>query len=548
MPQTREHLTICRLLGVTVGAVVVTKVDRVEPEWLTLVVDDVRAIVRGTFLEERPVVPFAAGDATARAAVLALVDDLAAEVGAAASDPRVDRPAVLPFDRAFSVSGFGTVVTGTLQSGVLRVGDEVVLHPGGIGGRVRGLEVHGARVEVATPGHRVAVNVPQISPATRAGVLVHPDGPRPASMIDATFTPAPGLPEPLVDGAKGLVHIGTERVECTVTLLSPAAGPEAPVQLRLGRAIAFLPGSRFVLRGFRAWPGRPELGLTLGGGRALAVSARRHRRGAEAAAMIDQLAASGVDGLVAWIGAHGEAGVEATTLGHALPWSRGALDRIARDALARGDLVRLPSGHLVASAALGALERTITTLLDALHASDPGCPGLSEPELASRARPDGRPELVACAVARLVDRAVLERVRARDGSSGLVARRGHRPPAAADPEVLDRVVAIFDAAGFAPPSARDLVGPDGAPAAPIVDALVKAGRLVRVGPDLIFASSTLNELETRVRRWFETHAWLEAQDLKELVQASRKFAIPLGEWLDRARVTVRVGDRRRLRG
>jgi len=547
MPQTREHLTICRLLGVAVGAVVVTKVDRVEAEWLALVIDDVRALVRGTFLEGRPIVPFGAGDAVARAAVLALVDALVAELALAADGARLDRPAVLPFDRAFLVQGFGTVVTGTLHAGVLRLGDEVVIHPGAHAARVRGLEVHGRPVEVATAGHRVAVNVPQVSADARAGTLVGPLGPRPTSMIDATFIAAPGLPEPVPDGARGLVHLGTERVEATLALLGPAGANGAPAQLRLARPLVFTAGAPYVLRGFRAWPGRPELGLTLGGGRALAPSARRHKRAAATADLTSSLAAGRPEAIVSWIAAHGEVGVEADALTAALPWSASALAELVSLAHARDELVRLPPATWVASSALGPLERALTAIVDVLHAADPSRAGLSDAELASRVRPEGRPELVAAVVARLVARGALERVGARAGGLGLVARRGYRPPAAADPAVLDRLVATFEAAGFAPPAPRDLVGPHGAPAGPLVEALVKAGRLVRVSADLVFAASTLAELERRTRRWFETHAWLEAQDLKEIVQASRKFAIPLGEWLDKARITVRVGDRRRLR-
>src|SRR5512138_894939 len=345
MPQTREHLDICRLLGVPRGLVAVTKSDLLPglgAGWLPLLEQDVREVTRGTFLEGAPIVPVSSAT---REGLDRLVAELAALAAEVAERP-ADGPAFLPIDRAFSLKGFGTVVTGTLLSGELREGDEVALLPAShaVGAlRVRSLQVHGAGTPRALAGQRTAVNLPGVEPAAirRGQVLVHPGVVPASAVLDAELTLLAAAPKPLRHRAKLLLHVGTAQVPATVALLDRgelAPGGTAFGQLRLGAPAAALPGQRFILRGFAALEGR---GKTVGGGRILAVAAPRRRRGRpETTARLDVLARGDPDARVeAVLELSGPAGLSLDALVGRTALSpravQGALDRLG----ARGGAV-----------------------------------------------------------------------------------------------------------------------------------------------------------------------------------------------------------------
>ncbi|MCA9513406.1 MAG: selenocysteine-specific translation elongation factor, partial [Myxococcales bacterium] len=363
MPQTREHLDICRLLGVRRGAVVLTKRDLVEPGFLELAQDDVREAVAGTFLEGAPIVPFAAGAPEDRARVAALVTELVgdAEDRGLLAARSGDRPFKLSVDRAFSMRGFGTVVTGTTGAGEIAVGDAVAVCSGAgeIAARVRGIELHGEAVARVGRGARAALNLAGIDHGEvhRGDVIATPGALRATSMIDATLTALGTLPEPLRDGARALLHVGTAQVEATVALLGAAAlapGATGWAQLRLAEPRVVLPGERFVLRGFDALPGH---GKTIGGGRALAASQRRHKRqSAEAVALCAAL--DGEDARAAaraWVAMAGEGGVATSALAPALPLD-GAAIAVAVPGLVADRELAEGGGRLYEAAALGRVE------------------------------------------------------------------------------------------------------------------------------------------------------------------------------------------------
>ncbi|HYQ80873.1 MAG TPA: selenocysteine-specific translation elongation factor, partial [Anaeromyxobacteraceae bacterium] len=291
MPQTREHLDICRLLGVPRGLVAVTKSDllpELGPDWLPLLTQEIQAAVRGTFLEGAPVVPCSARSGEGLPRLLEAIAALAREV----PERPADGPLFLPVDRAFTLKGFGTVVTGTLLSGAVAEGEAVALVPGPPGAaplRVRSVQVHGRPAPRALAGQRTAVNLPGVEAGAiaRGQVLTHPGVVPATSMLDAEVTLLGAAPQPLKHRARLLLHVGTTQVPGTVALLQGellAPGATGLAQIRLGEPVAALPGQRFILRGFRALEGR---GKTIGGGRVLALAPRRRRRGR--AADVDQL-------------------------------------------------------------------------------------------------------------------------------------------------------------------------------------------------------------------------------------------------------------------
>src|SRR5256712_2513006 len=289
MPQTREHLAILELLGVERGVVALTKRDLVDDELATLAGDDVRKTISGTPLAAAPLVEVAA---PTRFGLDDLVEALQKELGAL--EPRRDlgRPR-LPIDRAFTMPGFGAVVTGTLRDGYVAVGEEVEIVPQGLHARVRGLQTHRHKIEQAVPGSRVAMNLAGVDAASlrRGMVAVRPGTLRETSLLTTRLTVLAEASRPLLHDATVKVYLGTAEVVARVSVLDGAeiaAGESGWAQLRLAEPVAALGGDRFVLR----YPSPAE---TIGGGTIADVNARRLRRRAETVAALERDATGGED-------------------------------------------------------------------------------------------------------------------------------------------------------------------------------------------------------------------------------------------------------------
>src|SRR5205823_1324692 len=272
MPQTREHLEIVDLLEVRRGLIALTKIDLVDDDWLALVIQEVRTALRGTSLEDAGVVPVSALTGAGLPELAAALDGLLEE-----AEPRRDsgRPR-LPIDRVFTMSGFGTVVTGTLVDGTLHVGDELEVMPSGRRVRVRGLQRHNEKAESVGPGNRVAANLSgaEKHELARGDVLAPPGALRPARRVDARVRVLASAPRPVRHGASVLLHTGTAEVSCRVIVLEGdeiAPGAEGWAQLYLERPIAASAQDRFVLR-------LPSPATTLAGGVFVDVAPRKHAR------------------------------------------------------------------------------------------------------------------------------------------------------------------------------------------------------------------------------------------------------------------------------
>jgi selenocysteine-specific elongation factor len=531
MPQTREHFHICRLLGIERGLVALTKSDLADAEALALARLEVSELVQGSFLEGRPVLAVSAstgeGLADLRQALLALATE---------TPPRSrEGPLRLPIDRVFSLRGFGTVVTGTLVSGALAAGDEVEVLPSGLRARVRGLHVHGASVEQAAAGTRTAANLAgvEIGELVRGDVLVRPGTLRPTSMIDGELSLLPGT-RPLRDGARVRVHVASAEVPARVRLLGTEGlgpGEAALAQLRLERRAVAGRGDRLVLR---SW----SPAQTIGGVRVLDPQPPRRRRASWPAVQRVRDAASTTEAALAMIGETGPAGVEALALAARLTTP---LDRLLPSLAASPAVVALGQGPvwLVSRSALEALSEEAIAAVSRFHGDEPLRPAMPREEL--RARVFSRAP--APAFEHVLSKLVSSR-RLQAGPEGL-ARPDHAVRLA--PEEDEARVALLraaEAAGLAGVETRALAG--GARRDPrllerIAHVLVREGSLARIGDALLVHTSHLDAFKAEVRRRFPPGERLEVVAIKQLTGLSRKFVIPLLEYLDRERVTRRSG-------
>ena len=374
MPQTVEHLNIARLLGVTRGFCVLTKTDLVSADELALARADLAELVSGTFLANAPVIEASTMSGGG-------VDAVRESVAALAATPVAREPRTgfyLPLDRAFTLKGFGLVVTGTLRGAALRVGDDVELLPARRRATVRALQNHGRPVDVAEPGQRVAVNLRQMSKddVEHGAVLASPDSLTPTQRIDVELQLLADAPRVLRNGAVLRFLTGTTEANARLRLLDRrelAPGDAAFAQLTLDREIATPPNERFLVR-------RPSPPRTVGGGRILDVNPPRHRRfDARVKAQLETTASGDLERILAQrLDQAGSGGVLLTTLAADLGVSRTALDAT----VARLPAIAITADLVVAANAYDALLAGLVTALEQFHREEPFKKGLDAAKLA----------------------------------------------------------------------------------------------------------------------------------------------------------------------
>jgi selenocysteine-specific elongation factor len=556
MPQTREHLDICQLLGIQRGVVALTKADLVDGELRALALAELGEALAGTFLQEAPVIACSARSGEG-------LDALKLAIQAGLRDlPGKDAEGLLrlPIDRVFSMKGFGTVLTGTLWAGRLRAGDDVVALPplGGAAsvGKVRGVQVHGAAVAEARAGNRTAVNVTLDKEGLARGqVLARPGELEAGRLVDVRLRLLASTAKALKRRSRLLLHAGTAQTLATVTLLDAGAlepGQSALAQLQLDEPMLLEPGDRFILRGFAV---QRHYGTTVGGGVVLRTLGARLRRGtpellAELRQHEEAWATGDVERRVRLeVERAGGRGLSRAELLRRLPYGPrlvdAQLERLwAARAVLRYDKEREAS---IARSALTALADDAVAIVDAHHQAQPLQPGMAREELRSRLALDD---------ARLLH-AVLESLRA-DGRLAVerelvrlpsFAPQSERARAGLQP-LAERVLQLYSAAALAPPRATEAaltLGVDSKELTPALDLLVRGGSLVRI-QDLFFARPAVDDLRARLIAFLQAHSQISAQQFKELVGQSRKFSIPLAEYFDAEKVTMRVGEVRRRRG
>ncbi len=529
MPQTREHLDILRLLHVGAGIVVVTKRDLVDPDLLELALADIGETLQGTFLEGAPRIPVSAISGEGMPELLREIDRVAREVvvrDAAA-------PARLPVDRVFTKQGFGTVVTGTLFSGALREGDAVDVLPAGLKARVRGLQVHGGKRDTAQAGQRVAINLAFQGHADleRGEWLVSPGLLGPATVVDVQLELLPDAP-PFAHRERVRVHHGTAEAIGRVALLDRdelAPGEEAPAQLLLESPLVADFGDRFVIR-------RYSPAHTIGGGRVLHPRSRKARRRSEP--VLARLAAYRE-------GRHAEALDLALRDAELAPLSQAELERqvpySARAAAWRtleeaGALYKLEGGYVHAGA-VAELERRIGEVATAYLAAHPHRLGIGRETLQAELQvPPGR---LAHVLVEMAQRG------AASLTGKLVAPSGHAPSYAG--EAAPAKAGLDSRLGAALlADEADLLKDLPASAREILDDWAESGRIVRLGAGICATPDALEAIKEKVRGAFGREPELTAAQLRDALETSRKYLIPLLEHLDTTGFTRRQGDVRTL--
>jgi selenocysteine-specific elongation factor len=538
-PQTREHFDICKLLGIQRGIVVLTKSDAVDADVLGLTRLEVEDFVRGSFLEGAPIVAVSsktgAGLEALKGHLLKLTE------GVPGKD--LKRPVRLPVDRSFAMKGFGTVVTGTLIAGTLKVEDEVEIYPGGKRLRVRGLHSGGKHIAQAVAGQRTAVNLAGVEHREiERGMVLAPAGIFAATKrIDARITML-GSAKALKNRARVHFHQGTAETLAEVILLDRrtalAPGENDLAQLVLGEPVFLLPGDRFIFRQFSPVE-------TIGGGVVLDASGERHK--SKDPGVSDYLVALESRDRETILGAMLERASRGLTSGEILRrtgWTAGEIDTVAGKLVAAKRAWKVTKEPMLLASARMMTEcaTAIGQAVEEFHKTNPLLPGIPKQDLLGRFK-HSRVEVMEAALADLVQAKKLV-------VAGDVVRGAGREVALTADEAKAKglIEREFEVAGLTVPgfaAVLEKLPVDSARAQKILQILVREKVLVKIAADLIFHQTALVRLRELLIKYRKEHGeQLPIAAFKELTGVSRKYAIPLLEHLDRERVTRRVGDQR----
>jgi len=541
MPQTREHLAIIDLLQIPTGLVALTKIDIAsDPEWLTLVETDIRSTLSGTVLENSPIIRVSAKEKTGLDELLTTLVNILEEKPA-----RLDlgRPR-LSVDRVFSMSGFGTIVTGTLIDGILSIGDEVEILPSGAKGRIRGLQTHKKKEGKAVPGSRTAVNISGVAveDIQRGEVVTHPEQYQITRRVDAHLRLLKDISQPLKHNTEVKVFVGASETIATARVLGVDTlrpGMEGWIQLELRNPVVAVRGDHYILR-------RPSPAETLGGGVIVDHQPKgRHKR-------FDENVLKSLASLAA--GSPSEILMEAALALNVVPIkevvSRSRLEaepatQALTEVLKNGQLLQLEDGDLTINNDLlvvplshwNSLRDKATQIVSAYHHNTPLRRGIPREELKSRLKLSPR------VFNAMVNKLVAENALWSGG--GTVSIPGHEIKFDNNQQAKAQgLVRRFEANPYSTPSVKESLAEVGEE---VYNAMVELGTLKQLTADVVFRNEDYEDMVKKVRAFITENGQITVADARDLFGSSRKYVLALLEHLDATGVTMRDGDFRKLR-
>jgi selenocysteine-specific elongation factor len=544
MPQTREHFDICRLLGVSNGLVVITKTDLVDEEMLALVEDDAHELIAGSFLENAPLVSVS----SRTGAGMDQLKSRLVELGKRVPPRSKDFTTRLPIDRAFSMKGFGAVVTGTLISGQIKEGDELELLPLKVNVRVRGLQVHNKSVTEAHAGQRTAVNLAGIDTAQieRGMVLAPPGRLRPTQIIDVWIDVLPGASRPVRSRSRVRFHIGATEVLGRVRVLDGSQiepGRGGLAQLRLEAPVVAVHGDRFILRSYSP-------AETIAGGVIVDPFATKHR-GREMDHVLQLLRLLMRDERAAkfegFVRAAGIRGLRLSEVAAATGWTNEVLTNVSTEVQRNQSVIEV-GGLYIARDSLDRLRSALVAELERYHKREPLARGMLRETLREKVFTHSAPELFNGVLA------LLEAEGKVVSEKDIVRSSAHRVGLSdQDVALKNRIEQIYIAAGVEAPSLDEAMTKANVPAAQrtqarkLLQLLLDDRKLVRIQGEMFMHAKVIEDLKAKLHTYASQHEpdrLIDVPAFKDLAGVSRKYAIPLLEYFDRDQTTRRAGDKR----
>lgn len=544
MPQTREHFQILTMLEINKGIIVFTKRDMVDDEeWIELVKEDARSMVEGTFLEGAPEIEVSAHEniniEELKQLIVENIDDNALKNDS-------DQLFRLPVDRVFTISGFGTVVTGTLMEGTINVGDEMMVYPEGKVTKVRNIQVHNEQVQRAYAGQRTAINVGGMKKEEleRGSVLARKDGLEPTMMLDIKLKLFDDLDKTVLNGSRVHFYCGSSQVLGKIVLLdrdAAEAGDECYAQMRLEEEVALRMGDRFIIRFYSPL-------ITLGGGKILEVSPRKHKRNDERVLESLKIKDEGTKKEIADIIIKEKSSqlITAAQLAIKMKLSSEEAAAIIAELAEEGRVKIIRKDYLMHEEYLQMVNTFGKKLLDEYHAKNELSAGMIKEEFKSRLEQE----------LRLSDRKIIDDIMANMEGAGVI-RIGEKTVAAADfqirysPEMekmRGRILGIYRMARFEMPTVDEVLATekDTANAKHIIDALETQGELVRLSHQYYIDAQAYNWAFDELKKVVETNGQITLAEFRDIIGTSRKFAMAILDYLDNQKITRKVDDARVL--
>ncbi|UCE51102.1 MAG: selenocysteine-specific translation elongation factor [Desulfobacterales bacterium] len=543
MPQTREHMEICALLGIQYGMVVLTKIDLVDEEWLELALDDVREFIQGTFLEDSPIVPVSSVNGQGIPEFINTLDELSQKV------PERQPQSIfrLPIDRVFTMKGFGTVITGTLISGRVQVGESIEIYPAGITSKVRGIQVHNQSVQEAEAGMRTAINFQGLEKTAiqRGEVLSSPGALKSSYMVDVSLHFLNSNAKSIKNRSLVRFHTGTSEILGNLILLDReelSPGDTTVAQLRLNSPVALIREDRFVIRSYS--PVR-----TIGGGEVLNPIPQKHKRFKDnIVEELKNLSHQAPEEIISYyVNASGYQGISFSDLKIMTNLPEKQLESVLQNHLSKKTIIQADKENriYIHNNSLEKLKKNILNYLAKYHSAYPLKAGMPKEELKTKLPPALPAKLYNLSLNLMIkgNQIVQE--------ENTVRLATHTISLGADQaDVRDKILDTYLRSGLQPPYFKELsktldINPNRAK--DVLMHLVDEALIVKIKEDLYFHAKAIDELKKRLVEFLETKGEITTPQFKKMTGVSRKYVIPLAEYFDAKNVTLRVGDFRKLR-
>jgi len=543
MPQTREHMEICALLGVRHGLIAMTKTDMVDEEWLELALEDIREFSQGTFLETAPILPVSSVTGQGIPELIAALDEIAGQI----PQRRPSNLFRLPIDRVFTMKGFGTVITGSLVSGKITVGETIMIYPSGITSKVRGIQVHNQSANEADAGMRTAINFQGLDKAAvnRGEVLSTPNALVNSYMVDVSFHYLASNQKPLKNRTLVRFHTGTSEVMGYLILLEQQElppGQTVVAQLRLDSPVAIVKDDRFVVRSYS--PVR-----TIGGGYVLNPAPQKHKRlKPEIIKGLQDLTNDDPDVIISYhIEQGGYRGVSFSHLKIMTNLPDKQLEIQLQHLLSQKAIIQTDKENriFIHQSTFDTLKQKFTEHLTDYHSTNPLKAGMPKEELKSK--------FPLLTDAKLFNQVLNQMIKNQQivQEENTVRLENHRVFLGQDQaDIRKKIIKIHQTGGLQPPYFRDVIRELDADPKHVQDVLrllVEEGQIIKTKDDLYFDAKAVEMLKTKLVEFLKTNGDITTPQFKEMTGVSRKYLIPLIEYFDAKNVTLRVGDSRKLR-
>lgn len=548
MQQTKEHFEICQLLGIKDGIIVLTKKDMVEQDWLEMVEEDVRDFFSGSFLENAPIIKVSSITGEGIDEVVKVLDQKIENL----TFHEEYGPFRLAVDRVFSMKGFGTVITGSSLSGRICVGDDIEFYPTLTKAKIRGIQVHGQDVDMVEAGHRTAINLQGIEKdeINRGDIAATPDSLVNSTLLDADFHYLASNPKNLKNRTQVRVHVGTRQITGRIVMLEVddvEPGEEINIQLLLQEPVALWPGDRYVLRSYS--PVR-----TIGGGTILNNAPLKRKRTTPKDREINRQIfsiyqeGSFEEKMLLFLREAGLKGLTMEQMATRLGLFGNRLKKQLQRPISAGEILVVDSDRqrLVAAPVLEKLTDLIQQTLDRFHEDYPLKSGMIKEELRSGVKPPVDQKVFQYALGSLVKKNVIVQDQAE------VRLAGFEVVLQVDDEDLQQeIIKIYRQSALKPPNFKDVLSAmseyQESQVRQVFDLLLREKRLIKISESLYFLADEIDNLAKKVSGYIQKNGEIDAQGFKDLSGLTRKFSIPLLEYFDKIKLTIRIGDKRVLR-